>query len=117
MKSNKSLLKQAGGFLKRASPTILSCIGAFGVIATAVMAVKATPKALERIENAKSAKSTESSDKLTRTETVNACWRCYIPAAITGFATIGCIVGANVLSLLKLQKLPMIRSPDSQSTR
>ena len=34
-----------GRSLKKASPTILTCIGAAGVVATAVLAVKATPKA------------------------------------------------------------------------
>ena len=34
-----------GRSLKKASPTILTCIGATGVVATAVLAVKATPKA------------------------------------------------------------------------
>ena len=34
-----------GRSLKKASPTILTCIGAAGVLATAVLAVKATPKA------------------------------------------------------------------------
>ena len=36
--------------LKRASPTILSCIAAIGTVATAVLAVKATPKAIEYIQ-------------------------------------------------------------------
>ena len=34
-----------GRSLKKASPTILTCIGAAGVVATAALAVKATPKA------------------------------------------------------------------------
>lgn len=40
----------------------------------------------------------ENSGNLTRMETIGACWRCYVPAAVTGIATIGCIFGANVLN-------------------
>ena len=43
------LSQKAGQALKKASPTILTCIGAVGVVATAVLAVKATPKALEMV--------------------------------------------------------------------
>lgn len=35
--------------LKKASPTLLSCFGAVGVIGTSALAVKATPKALRKI--------------------------------------------------------------------
>ena len=40
-------------FLKRNASTILTCVGAVGVVATSVMAVKATPKALILLEKAK----------------------------------------------------------------
>lgn len=98
MKPKQGLIKQAGKVLKKASPTILSCFGVFGVIATAALAIKATPKALESIEDAKNAKGRETDDELTRMETIGACWKCYAPAAISGIATIGCILGANVLN-------------------
>ena len=95
---NHSLVKQTGKALKKASPTILSILGVVGVVTTAVLAVKATPKALEHIEDAKEAKSRENGEDLTRMETIAACWRCYIPATATGIATVGCILGANVLN-------------------
>ena len=38
-------------FLNRNGSTILTCIGAIGVIATSVMAVKATPKAIKMIDD------------------------------------------------------------------
>ena len=43
---------KSGKYLKNHSPTILSFIGAIGVIGTAVLAVKATPKAIKRLERA-----------------------------------------------------------------
>lgn len=98
MEPKQGLIKQAGKALKKASPTILGILGVVGVVTTAVLAVKATPKALEHIEDAKEVKSRENGEDLTRLETVAACWRCYIPATATGIATVGCILGANVLN-------------------
>lgn len=98
MKPKQGLIKQAGKALKKASPTILSILGTAGVVTTAILAVKATTKALERIEDAKAAKPPENVEKLTRMETIAACWQCYIPATATGIATIGCIWGANILN-------------------
>ena len=46
-------------FIKRNASTILTCIGAAGVVATAVMAVKETPKALTLLEDAKENKGEE----------------------------------------------------------
>ena len=88
------LLQQAATFLKRNSSTILTCVGAVGVVATTVMAVKATPKALRRIEDAKETKG----EDLTRIETVKAAAPAYIPTVVTGVSTLVCIFGANALN-------------------
>ena len=98
MQPKKSLVARAGKSLKQASPTILSVLGAVGVVTTVIMAVRATPKALERIEDAKETKNLKNGEDLTRMETIAACWQCYIPATATGIATIGCILGANILN-------------------
>lgn len=81
--------------LKKYSPTILTAVGATGVVATAVLSVKATPKALMLLQEAEK----EKGDKLTIKETVVAAWKPYIPAALTGFGTIICIFGANYLNV------------------
>lgn len=98
MNAKTTLLHRAGKAVKKAAPTILTIVSAAGVVATAALAVRATPKALKRIEAAKAVKNVENSGNLTRMETIGACWRCYVPAAVTGIATIGCIFGANVLN-------------------
>lgn len=82
-------------FLKRHSSTILTVVGAGGVVATSVLAVKATPKALTLLEEAKN----EKGDKLTTTEVIAVAWKPYIPAIVTGVSTIACIFGANYLSI------------------
>lgn len=81
-------------FLRRNSSTILTCVGAFGVVATTVMAVKATPKALTLIEKAEE----EKGEELTKWETVKIAGPTYIPTIITGAATIACIFGSNLIS-------------------
>lgn len=81
-------------FLKRNASTILTCVGAVGVVATSVMAVKATPKALVLLEKAKE----EKGEDLTKWEMVKMVGPTYIPAVITGAATIACIFGSNIIS-------------------
>lgn len=78
--------------LSKHSPEILTGIGIAGMVTTVVLAVKATPKALECIEEKKAE---EHKDELTALETVKATWKVYIPAAVTGTAAIGCLIGAN----------------------
>jgi hypothetical protein len=96
-------LRRAGQSMNQSSPTILSGIAVGGVIATAFLAAKATPKAIEKIQEARS-KWTGSDawvegEKFPATEKVKACWKVYIPAAITGAATAGCIIGANQVGM------------------
>ena len=90
------------------SPEILIAFGIAGIITTTVLAVKATPKAMEKIEEAEKNKKEEfdrnhgyseldTMFKLTKPEVIKATWKCYIPAAISGVASIACIVGANTV--------------------
>lgn len=83
-------------------PTILTCIGAVGVVATAVLAVKATPKALRLIEIAEDHRHDDNPNwtwsPLTKAEIIKTTWKCYVPAVVTGAATIICIFGANTLN-------------------
>lgn len=98
MNAKTTLLHGAEKAVKKAAPTILTVVSAAGVVATAALAVRATPKALKCIEAAKAVKKAENGGNLTRMETIGACWQCYVPAAATGIAVIGCIFGANALN-------------------
>lgn len=86
---NKSVI-----YLKNHSPTILTCLGAVGVIGTAAMAIKATPKAVQLLQQA----TDEKGEDLTKLETVNVALPSYIPTIIMAASTIVCILGANVLN-------------------
>lgn len=89
-----SLLSKSQLFLKQNSSTILTCVGAAGVIATTVTAVKATPKALALLDQAKE----EKVEELTTFEKVKIAGPAYIPTVIIGVSTLACIFGANILN-------------------
>lgn len=91
------------------SPEILTGIGIAGMITTTVLAVTATPKALELIEREKRRQNREIVNKASRdgqdccpqitklkpVEVVKVAWKPYIPAAVTGVASVGCLIGAS----------------------
>ena len=81
-------------FVRRNASTILTFVGAAGVVATAVMAAKESPKAFSLLEDAKE----EKGEDLTKLEKVKIAGHVYIPSVITGAATIACIFGSNVIS-------------------
>jgi hypothetical protein len=94
------------------SPTILSGLAMGGLVATVALAVRATPQAGRNIGHARLVKGREEGQevegrddevkempKLTVVETVQATWSVYLPAAISGAATLACIIGANQIGL------------------
>lgn len=89
-----NLLEKSVLFCKRNASTILTYAGGIGVVTTTVMAVKATPKAVALLEQAEE----EKQEELTKTEKVIIAGPVYIPAILTGVATLTCIFGANVMN-------------------
>lgn len=87
-------LRFSKAFLKRNASTILTVLGAVGVVATTVSAVRVTPKATKMLEKAEE----EKGDKLTLVEVVKTAGPVYIPAVVIGTSSIVCIFGANVLN-------------------
>lgn len=90
------------------SPTIMSGLAVVGVISTVVLAVRATPKAVEKIEREKFSAAHRKADEeevsitvddveesLPPLEIVKATWKFYLPAAVSGAATIALVIGAN----------------------
>ena len=64
------------------------------MVATSIMAVKATPKALKLLEDAKR----EKGEELSKIEVVKTAGPAYIPAIVTGAATLACIFSAQILN-------------------
>ena len=90
------------------SPEILTGIGIAGMITTTVLAVKATPKALKLIDAKKRdifdnldpedipGNNTDYTEvSLTPLEVVKTAWKPYIPAVVTGVASVTCLIGAS----------------------
>lgn len=90
---NKSVVR-----LKRGSPTVLTCLGVAGVVATTVSAVMATPKAIEKIRKDSLINHDGDPCGYSKTEAIRSAWVYYIPSTVIGVSTITCIVGANVLN-------------------
>ena len=82
--------------LHKHSPEILTGFGIAGMVTTTVLAVRATPKALVLIEQKKDELGT---DKLTVKETVQTAWKCYVPSAVIGGASVLCLIGASSVNL------------------
>lgn len=80
-------------YLRNASPTILCCVAAVGVVGTAIAAAKATPKAMKLLEDA-----TDGHGELCKSEKIFAVIPAYLPTVAVGFGTICCIFGANALN-------------------
>lgn len=94
-----AIMKSAQLWMSKHSPEILTGIGIAGMVTTTVLAVKATPKALKQIEKKKEDLGLDPEDKLTVAETVQATWKSYIPAAVTGTVSVTCLVGASSVNL------------------
>lgn len=97
----QKVLLKSQGYIKRNSATILTCVGAVGVVTTAVLTAKAAPKASKILEEAKA----EKGEKLTPLEVVNVAGPVYVPAVISGVITVTCIFGANILNKRKQASL------------
>lgn len=113
-------------FIKENSPTILSALAVGGVVTTAIMAGKGGIKAHELLEHEKDERFRKAHEEyindpnmlvpnfdsmnLTVLETLRIAGPCYIPAAVMGAATIGCILGANSINLRRQAALASLYS-------
>lgn len=84
-----------GNWFKKNASTILTCIGASGMITTVVLAIKATPKAMVACTDAQAEKGQK---RLTKLEVAKAAAPAYISTVAVGVGSLVCIFGANALS-------------------
>lgn len=82
--------RRAGKMITDNSPVILSSAAVAGVLSTAILAAKGSFKAAHILENQDPTAPIKEQAELI--------WKCYIPAAATGVATIACIIGAQQIS-------------------
>lgn len=88
------LVKRFNSSVIKHSPKILMGVGIAGMVTTTVMAVKATPRAMELIQD----EEIYQNGPLTTVEKVKVAWKPYIPAAVTGAASVACLIGSCSVS-------------------
>lgn len=88
-------------YTKKNASTILTCLGALGVVGTTLSAIKATPKAIELLDNEEDMKIERDGQYLTNFEKALVVAPVYFPTILFGTATIICIFGANTLNKKK----------------
>jgi hypothetical protein len=98
-----NMAKNLAGLISENSPTILSSLAVAGLISTAVLAVKATPKALSLLEDELEHGRVSPDIRylpgfFSKRDIIRITWKCYVPAAIVGSASIICIVQANSIN-------------------
>lgn len=84
--------------LKKYSPLVLTTLGSVGVITTSVLTAKATIKAKELVEKVEKDADCKLTLKDDTVDIIKIAWKPYIPAVISGAATISCIFGAHFLN-------------------
>lgn len=95
------IFREAGRFVVRNLPTILTIAGSTGVVATAILTAKATPKAVEIFET----QHKEDKPGETSVLTVATAAKPYIPAIVVGTASIACILAANGIHVRRYSTL------------
>lgn len=94
------LIPTAKKIFDKHGSTILTALGAVGVVATSVLTAMATPKAIDKIRLDSKEKHGDE-NAYTTLEAVSSAAVSYIPAILVGGATITCIFGANALNKTK----------------
>ena len=108
-----AIAKSIKSTITQHSPELLTAFGIAGMITTTVLAVRATPKALKLMENEVAKQNREivreaaengdencpQISKLKPVDTVKVTWKCYVPAAVTGVASVACLIGASKVHL------------------
>lgn len=81
------LIGQALSSVKSNAPEILTALGVSGLITTSYLAAKGGYKAAQKME--------DKQPDLPLKEKAKIQWKVYVPAALSGFATVACIVGSG----------------------
>ena len=114
--------RQLSKTLMHNSPTILTALGVTGLVSTIVAAIKATPLAEEALyqeanfrmkeysEQTGESEESYPTDVFTPVEIVELTWKFYIPTAVLGTLTIGCMIGANNINLRRNAALASVFS-------
>lgn len=90
-----NLLTNSLKLVKSHSPEILTGLSVAGVATTSYLVGKASFKASKEIDHVEAVNGTHGSTKERFKERTKLVWKMYIPPAISGAATVACIIGAS----------------------
>lgn len=91
--------KTVGRWMDNNSPALLSAVAIVGVVSTVAMAIKATPKAMLVLETEERFRREEGNlPEINTLDKMELTWKIYLPSAVMGLITIGCIIGSNHIS-------------------
>lgn len=107
------LVKTVTQTLSKHSPTIFTGLGCLGVIGTAIVTVKCTDAARANIEYAEEIEGCTFSPKTK----LKYAWKHYIPAVMTGAASIGCIIGAHKIQLARTGSAILLYEGVTEATK
>lgn len=91
-------VKNVSSTLKKHQPEILTGIGIAGMVTTTIMAVRATPKALDTLAEIKEIHADDPDKKEYAKDFVKKVVPIYIPSAVVGGLSIGCVIGASTIN-------------------
>lgn len=95
-KEISAFFKRAGNTINHYGPEIMLGLGLTGFVSTVIFTAQAAPKAVELMEHRKKELEVE---KLPPVEVVKTTWKCYLPAAVTGTLSVGCIIGSYSVNM------------------
>lgn len=91
------MLKHSEIYVKENAPTILTCLGAVGVVATSVSAAKSYKKYEQLLAEIQE----DREDNISITDKIKVAIPTYAPTVFLGLTTMGCIFGSNILNKKK----------------
>jgi len=105
--NSKAIVKvtrEVGKVISDNSSSILTGFAVGGLVTTVGMAIKATPSAIAKIKQETDERIERLDEDIVFTEltvldVIKLTWRCYLPSAFMGLATVGCIIGSNAIGL------------------
>lgn len=89
------VLRNLQRFAIQNSPSLLTAVGALGVVTTSVLTAKASFRAARLIDEALVEHRQTQRGFPTRRETAELVWREFVPPAVVGAVTLAAIIGAN----------------------
>lgn len=108
------LARNLGKFASDNSPTILTGLAGAGVFTTTIFGIMATPKAIAAIDKYKANQVfdefMQEDEDLSAREIMEVTWKFYISTIVMGLTTVGCIIGANHISLRRNAALASLYS-------